>query len=725
MARADRQYPASNRRDGVNPLVGLFGAGLHPPQRSKAYRPEIDGLRAVAVLAVLINHLDPRWLPGGFLGVDIFFVISGYVVTSSLLARRDGSRWQFLRRFYGRRIRRLMPALVVNVAVVSALFSMLVSPIDDFFAPVMRTGLAALFGVSNLYLLRQGLNYFATDNHFNAFMHTWSLGVEEQFYLVWPAVLLLCGLGVAGAGAGALRRLKVASLLLLALSLALYVGLSLGGNAERAFFLTTARFWELTAGCVAYLLHRGSGSARDLGLRLALPRWREPLSSLALAGLLALLLLPEAWRLGTTLGITALTALLLMLLRPAGGIGRWLCHPVCLALGMASYSLYLWHWPVIVLARWTVGFNALTLLPVLVLITLCTALSYRLESLFRYGHPAVPILGRSGLAYPAMTVLAAAFSAGLQGPLEGRLFVGERSHAVGTTANMKRIAGTTVDTVHCFQEPTDPVAGGDGPDPCLALAPKGKDLPTLFFLGDSHTHMLIPLGEKLLASGRFNVAFMARGGCPVPYFARWGEGAPVPARYRRCRPYADSEERRVLARLRPGDRVVLVSNLAGYLEGARGAGLRSAEASYAAALRRFAESVSRRGGDLVVFGPLPTFPQKKIGGPLTLCQAEWFRPAGSLGPQCRPVLRPRRQELAAIAPVRRLQERTIRDLPGTRLFSPFDSLCPPTQPVCSSVRAGTLLYSDETHLTNAGALLLYPRLMAFLEDQPGGAAPPS
>ncbi|MCT0208577.1 acyltransferase family protein [Synechococcus sp. CS-1332] len=701
----------------------LFGAGILPPQRSRVYRPEIDGLRAVAVIAVLINHLDPRWLPGGFLGVDIFFVISGYVVTSSLLARRDGSRWQFLRRFYGRRIRRLMPALVVNIAVVSALFSMLVSPLDDFFAPVMRTGTAALFGVSNLYLLRQGSNYFATDNHFNAFMHTWSLGVEEQFYLVWPAVLLLCGLGVAGAGSGSLRRLKIASLLLLALSLVLFLGLSLRGNSERAFFLTTGRFWELTAGCGAYLLHRGSGSARDLGQRLALPRWRHPLSLLAALGLLVLLVLPEAWRVATTLGITALTVVLLLLVRPTTSLGRWLCHPVSLAIGMVSYSLYLWHWPVIVLARWTVGLNALTLLPVLVLITLCTALSYRLECLFRYGHPAIPGLGRPGLAYPAMTVLVAVFSAGLQGPLLGSLFLGKRSHAVGTTANMKRIGGTTVDTVHCFQEPTDPIARWEGPDPCTAT--KRKGLPTLFFLGDSHTHVLIPLGEKLLASGRFNVAFMARGGCPVPFFSRWGEDAQVPPRYRRCRPYADNELRRVLARLRPGDRVVLVSNLAGYLGGVEGQARPSVEASYATSLRQLDGQVRRRGAELVLFGSLPTFPQEKIGGPLTLCQAEWFRPASSLGPQCQPVLRPRQQELAAIAPVQRLQERISGDLSGTRLFSPFDSLCPPEQRICSSVRAGVLLYSDETHLTNAGALLLYPRLMAFLADQTDVEPPPS
>jgi hypothetical protein len=211
----------------------------------------------------------------------------------------------------------------------------------------------------------------------------------------------------------------------------------------------------------------------------------------------------------------------------------------------------------------------------------------------------------------------------------------------------------------------------------------------------------------------------------VPYFSRWGEGAEVPPRYRQCRPYADKEVGRVLARLRPGDRVVLVANLAGYLGGVDGPTRRSAEASYAAALREIDGEVRRRGAELVLFGPLPTFPQEKIGGPLSLCQAEWFRPAWSLGPQCQPVLRPRQQALAESLPVQRLQEGIIRDLPGTRLFSPFDSLCPPEQRVCSSVLAGTLLYSDNNHLTNAGALLLYPRLMAFLADQPGVEPPPS
>jgi len=665
----------------------------------------------VAVVAVLINHLNERLLPGGFLGVDIFFVISGYVVTSSLMAREDGSRWQFLARFYGRRVRRLLPALVANIAVVSILFSLFASPLDDFYSPVMRTGTAAIFGVSNLYLLKQGTSYFAGDNHFNVFMHTWSLGVEEQFYLVWPAILLLCGLGVAGA-AGGLRRLKIVTLLLVVGSLVLFVGLSLKGQSERAFFLTPARFWELAAGCGAYLLHRGSGSARDLGSKLAFPGLRGPLSLVLLLAMVGLLLLPDSWRLATTVAVAAITALLLILVQPASGVGRLLCHPVSLTLGTVSYSLYLWHWPVIVLARWTIGLTALTLLPVLALIALCTTLSYRLEGLFRYGRPTGAGLYRPWVMYPAMTVLASVVSLGLQGSLMGLLYAGQRSHGVGGSLNMKRIDGTTVDTVHCFQEPTDPIPQEDVLRACSAGVVPAR--PTLFFVGDSHTHMLIPLGGKLLASGRYNVAFLARGGCPVPAFSRWEDGASIPARFRLCRPYTDHLEQTLLDRLRPEDRIVLVSNLAGYLSNLQGAARERAEASYATAIHRLGAAVASRGAGLVIFAPLPTVPQAKLSGPLTLCQPEWFRPSWSQAPQCRPVQQPRADQIAATDPVRSFLQRLVAQVPGTALFDPFDSVCPPEADQCSSHLGQNLLFSDNNHLTNAGAWLLYPRFRAFL-----------
>ena len=496
----------------------------------------------------------------------------------------------------------------------------------------------------------------------------------------------------------------------MAVSLALFVGLSLKGQSERAFFLTPARFWELAAGCGAYLLHRGGGSARDLSRKLAFPGLRGPLSLVLLLVMVGLLLLPESWRLATTVAVAAITALLLILVQPTSGVGRLLCHPVSLTLGAVSYSLYLWHWPVIVLARWTIGLTALTLLPVLALIALCTILSYRLEGLFRYGQP-------TGLAHPwvlysAMTVLASVVSLGLQGPLMGRLFAGQRSHAVGGSLNMKRIDGTTVDTVNCFQEPTDPIPKEDVLRACRADASPGR--PTLYFVGDSHTHMLIPLGGKLLASGGYNVAFLARGGCPVPAFSRWEDGAAIPGRYRLCKPSTDQLEQMLLDRLRPEDRIVLVSNLAGYLSSLQGPARERAEASYATAIRRLGAAVVSRGARMVIFAPLPTVPQTKLSGPLTLCQPEWFRPSWSQAPQCRPVQQPRADQIAATAQVRSFLQRLVTQVPGTDLFDPFDSVCPPAAGPCSSHLGSTLLFSDSNHLTNAGTWLLYPRFRDFL-----------
>ena len=143
------------------------------------YRPEIDGLRAFAVIAVIINHFNKEILPSGYLGVDIFFVISGYVITSSLAVRKSKSFSEFISGFYLRRIKRLIPALVVFILITSILICLFNS--DPKFS--LRTGISSLFGLSNLYLLRQSTDYFAKATELNVFTHTWSLAVEEQFYL--------------------------------------------------------------------------------------------------------------------------------------------------------------------------------------------------------------------------------------------------------------------------------------------------------------------------------------------------------------------------------------------------------------------------------------------------------------------------------------------------------------------------------------------------------------
>jgi peptidoglycan/LPS O-acetylase OafA/YrhL len=658
----------------------------------------------VAVLAVLINHLDPSWLPGGYLGVDLFFVISGYVVTGSLLGRQIEGKRKFLLDFYRRRFRRLMPALLANVLVTSLVFAVFVHPGDGVFKPALRAGMASLVGISNLYFIRQGGNYFAADNHYSPFLHTWSLGVEEQFYLFWPLLFLLCGFSAVSATA--LRRslgrwsvvLSLASLLFLA-------WLQLRGETNASFFLMPARLWELAAGALVLLVRTSS--------RIQLPAisrrpWLQGLLMIALAGVF---LISEAWRVPATLACVAISACLLLLLRDRSGPGRWLALPVPLALGMASYSLYLWHWPVIVLARWTVGINRFTLIPILVLTAVLSWLSFRLESRFRRPRSrSVP--SRTLVVYPLLSLGVAGALALLQGPALGKLFVGDRMRIGLDLSNSRFVPGTSINSTNCFRDPLAPLS--DPSQDRLCQVRRFPSRPTLFFEGDSHTEVLIPLGETLLTNG-FNVGVSARGGCPAPSFSPRARSSHTNPRYKFCTADTNARLERRLRQIAPGDALVLSIKLPGYLMEENNIQSGAAVAAFQASIRDLASRLEARKAELILFGPLPLFEQRSsLAVPASLCLPEWYRPSNAASPGCQPSRVKRQEELRRLAPLEQLLQSLEKEIPNLRVFHSFPIVCPPQQRECSTHRGSTMLFTDSNHLSLHGMRLLEKPFLAFL-----------
>jgi peptidoglycan/LPS O-acetylase OafA/YrhL len=323
--------------------VSASDSGNAGKTRTK-YRQEIDGIRGLAVIAVIINHFNKSLLPSGYLGVDIFFVISGHVVTASLFSHRHESIREFLLGFYSRRVRRLIPALVTCV-VLTSLAICLFNPSPGI---SLRTGLTALFGFSNIYLFTQSTDYFAPTTDLNAFTQTWSLGVEEQFYMIYPLVMWLCGASPRG------WRIKRVMIIVFALSLASLASylLIIQSLPSAAFFLMPLRFWELGAGVLVFALRE-----RRIFSRLE----RHGLLSLVtLSGMIATLFVSALNVATVTALVVVLSMLVITVITPHSIAYRILTLQPLLRLGLISYSLYLWHWSVLVIGRWTTGIHPWT-----------------------------------------------------------------------------------------------------------------------------------------------------------------------------------------------------------------------------------------------------------------------------------------------------------------------------------------------------------------------------
>lgn len=316
-------------------------APIRPNPPTSKYRPEIDGLRAFAVAAVIINHFNKDLLPSGYLGVDIFFVISGYVITSSLAGRKSKNFLDFLSGFYERRIKRLVPALVVFVLITSVLIC-LFNP-DP--AGALGIGWKSLFGISNISLYRSSTDYFAQSTELNPFTHTWSLGVEEQFYLLFPFLIWFSGFGHQTAKGARNLFFWVGALTVASLIGFIYLYQI---NQPAAYFLMPPRFWEMAAGCLIFI-----GFQKRARIEQMLEKV-PPL--LVVTAMTAIMLRPIGGR-GGTIAIVLLAAVLIACLKKGTAAYQIFTLEKVVYIGLISYSLYLWHWGILSVSRWTIGIS--------------------------------------------------------------------------------------------------------------------------------------------------------------------------------------------------------------------------------------------------------------------------------------------------------------------------------------------------------------------------------
>ncbi len=339
-----------------------------------SYRADIDGLRAIAVLSVILFHCDVPFTSGGFVGVDVFFVISGYLITQILSADIVADDLSLVR-FYDRRIRRILPAmtLVVTSTLVAGYF--ILTP--DEFSALGESALYSFVSLANVYFNRD-VNYFESDRELLPLLHLWSLGVEEQFYLFWPLLLL-----ALTAWTGRRKAFLLAALFFLAAAsfLASVHGVSV--SARSAFFLPHTRAWEL-----------GLGALLALAPSTPMPRWFQEATGLIGLGLIvfSVMTLAPGDRFPGFNALAPCAGAALVIWRTDRTVAsRAIGTAPARFVGKISYSLYLWHWPVLILYLcWTKRSQAApteaALLMVVSFFLACASWRY-VEQPFRACHP--------------------------------------------------------------------------------------------------------------------------------------------------------------------------------------------------------------------------------------------------------------------------------------------------------------------------------------------------
>ncbi|WP_405445257.1 SGNH hydrolase domain-containing protein [Streptomyces erythrochromogenes] len=703
------------------PAGSRSGGESGPNPHRSAFRPDIEGLRAVAVVAVLAFHAGIPRATGGFVGVDVFFVISGYLITGLLVREAITTGRIRLGDFFSRRARRLLPSAAVVLATVAVAGALLTVPLRR--TDVEHDVVAAALSLANWRYVAQHTDYLAAGHDQSPLLHFWSLAVEEQFYLFWAPLLAVLVLGAARAARRG-RAVRYAVVLVAApLTLASFV-LSLywtRDSVSLAYLGTPSRVWQFGVGALLALLPwhlmRGPRVLRLLG------GWA---GAVAIGWCVVTYDAATPYPGWAALVPTLATAAVILAATPgrgerhtpgAGDVGRLLAGRAPRAVGRLSYNLYLWHWPVLVLAEartGPLGWPAKTALTLAAVLPALATMRW-VEQPLRRSRTVSELprrglsVGVSAIVLPVVLALVMGTTAlNLLGPAAPLDPEGLPPGAASGPTLLARSAGTPLVDGPVVPSPVQARADFPPDGPC-EIAPAETRSPECLFgavdspdrivlLGDSHAGQWFSPMLALAASRGWALQEFVKQGCPLP---RLMVDSPQLGRtYRECDTWrADTLER--LGK-QPKPRLVVISSLNRYT---------ADEQLLAEGWEKTLAPLRALGVPIVYVEDTPVpgtdVPACVSGSPDSPADCA-FRRADALRPD------PLARRIASGA------------LPGVRSIGVNEVLCPGGGPTCPAVLDRILLYRDDAHLTNAAAVVLTNRLERLLTEAGAlPAAPPA
>jgi peptidoglycan/LPS O-acetylase OafA/YrhL len=697
------------------------------------FRPDIEGLRAVAVLAVVLFHAEVPGVAGGFVGVDVFFVISGFLITRMLWREVSTSGTVGLRPFYGARARRLLPASAFVGAITLIASALLLPPLEV--GPVIRDGIASALYVSNFWFIQQNIDYFGGQLPPSPFQHYWSLGVEEQFYLVWPALiigtawLIRCLPRRSEATRSSARPYLTVLALVAVVSFALSLAMTYLVPAA-AFFSLPTRAWQLAVGGLVALT---AGAWRRLPPRAAaISGW---------AGLAVILLACTQFNSATTYpGAAALLPTVGAAMVIGAGCaatpqrcGRVLALPPLRAIGRLSYSWYLWHWPVLVLAPALVGhpFGLVGRLVAALLSAGLAVLTLRfIENPLRFAAP----IRRSAWASLALGGFATAVAVCVGLVLLQRVPVPVGRGlpaATPTVTAVPDLNGSAIDEYdeavrHAFAQVqaavaasanltavpsnlkpplADPLGGQNAMlfNGCIRSDKEGgqpecatgdtASTTTVALVGDSHAAMWNPGFQQIATHRPWRLEIMAKEGCPLIDVPMANHLQGVVEHFRHCEQW----RAQILSRLEAEHpRLIMLSIWRGYGAGNWQPGFTPYDPAWIDRLTRLVSQLRGTGANVLVLGPIPN-PQSVV----PVCLSGHLDDATACSPARATAVN--ESGIRAESAATRAGGGHYADL--TELFCTADA--------CPVIVGNTLVYLDNSHLTFEYSRLLAPVIGAL------------